>query len=434
MSLSVLPGGLRVVTEEMPGVRSASVGVWVGVGSLDESTRLAGASHYLEHLLFKGTRARSASEIAFAIDGIGGEINAFTSHEYTCYYAHVLADHADVAIDVVCDVVLHARISSADVELERSVILDEIAMRDDDPEDNLNDVFAAQVFAGHPIGDPVIGTDESIGRLTRTQIHGYYRRRYQPQAMVVAVAGGVRHQDVVRSVRRAFAERLGDGRAPHPPRRGPAFADPGPGLAFGSRDSEQAHLCAGVPALPREHPDRPALVVLSTALGGGMSSRLFQRIREDRGLTYSCYAATSAYASAGSLSVYAGCHPDNLGIVAELIHAELDDIVAHGLTTDEIARAQEQLCGSMVLGLETSDARMSRIGRRALVRRRYVSVEEEIAAFRAVTAEQLGAVARRLLDRPYSVAVVGPYERRADLPAAVHAMARPGRRGSRPVR
>ena len=219
VSLSVLPGGLRVVTETVPGARSASVGVWVGVGSADETQRLAGASHYLEHLLFKGTRTRSGAEIATAMDAVGGELNAFTSHEYTCYYAHVLAENADLAIELVCDVVLDATLSGADVDTERMVILEEIAMREDDPEDTLADLFAEQVFAGHPVAAPVIGTMESIEAMSRIQIAGYYRRRYTPDRMVVAVAGGIDHARVVRWVRQAFAgHRLGSDAAPGSPR------------------------------------------------------------------------------------------------------------------------------------------------------------------------------------------------------------------------
>src|SRR6478672_945715 len=206
---SVLPGGLRVVTESVPGARSASVGVWVGVGSVDETPRLAGASHYLEHLLFKGTKYRTGYEIADAVDAVGGELNAFTSHEYTCFYARILAEEAQLAVGLVCEVVLDATIAAADVDVERQVILEEIAMRDDDPEDTLADVFAGAVFAGHPVASPVIGTVETITAMSRTQVAGYYRRRYSLDRMVVAVAGGVDHADVLRWVRAAFRERLG---------------------------------------------------------------------------------------------------------------------------------------------------------------------------------------------------------------------------------
>src|ERR1700712_4849758 len=220
VTLSVIPGGLRVITESVPGARSASVGIWVGVGSVDETPKLAGASHFLEHLLFKGTARRTGKEIASAIDAVGGELNAFTSHEYTCYYAHVLASSAELAVDIVCDVVLDAVITSADVDIERQVILEEIAMRDDDPEDTLGDAFASAVFAGHPVADPVIGSENTITAMSRTQIAGYYKRRYSPEKMVVSVAGGIDHGDVVRWVRKAFGSRLDADVAPDLPRLG----------------------------------------------------------------------------------------------------------------------------------------------------------------------------------------------------------------------
>ncbi|MBN9610398.1 MAG: peptidase M16 [Actinobacteria bacterium 69-20] len=424
VALSVLPGGLRVVTETMPASRSASIGVWVGVGSVDEAGSLAGVSHYLEHLLFKGTKARTGVQIAGSIDAVGGELNAFTAHEYTCYYAHVLAHDAATAVDVVCDVVLNARIAAADVETERSVILDEIAMRDDDPDDSLAEAFAARLFAGHPVGDPVSGTAESVAALSRRQVHGYYRRRYDPRSMVIAVAGGVAHRDVVRWVRAAFADRLDPAQGPQAVRAGAGFTDPGPSVRVVTRDIEQAHLTLGVPALPRHHPDRFALAVLSTAFGGGMSSRLFQRIREQNGLTYSCYSSTSAYADTGSWSMYAACQPANLSIVADLIRRELEAVATDGFTGDELALARGQLCGGTVLGLEDSESRMNRLGRRVLTASRYLPLDDELDAIRRVTGDEVTAMARRLLTRPATVAVSGPYSRARELPGPLRALAR----------
>lgn len=423
-SVTTLPSGLRIVTEAVPGSRSASIGVWVAVGSVDESPGLAGTSHYLEHLLFKGTSRRDAATIAGLIDMVGGELNAFTAHEYTCYYAHVLAGDAARAIDVVCDVVLHARIASRDVETERSVILDEIAMRDDDPADSLAEAFAARLFAGHGVGDPVSGTARSVHGLTRTQIHGYYRRRYDPSRMVVAVAGGVTHREVVRRVREAFAEFEAAARTPVPPRSGPGLTPVKPSVGLLARDTEQAQLTIGAPALPRHHPDRFALAVLSTALGGGMSSRLFQRIREEHGLAYTCYSSTSAYADTGSWSLYTACQPANLSAVAELMAAELAAVAADGISADELHLAQGQLCGATVLGLEDTESRMNRIGRRALTSHRYVSLDDELAAIRGVTGDEVTAMARSLLSAPLTVEVCGPFERLRDLPDSVRRLAR----------
>jgi len=417
---SELPGGLRVVTESVPGARSASVGVWVGVGSVDETPRLAGASHYLEHLLFKGTKYRSGYAIADAVDAVGGELNAFTSHEYTCYYARILAEEAELAVGLVCEVVLDAIIAAGDVDVERQVILEEIAMRDDDPEDTLADVFAGALFAGHPVAYPVIGTVQTIEAMTRSQVAGYYRRRYSPDKMVVAVAGGVEHAAVLRWVRAAFRERLSApdiASSPAAFRGRRAVPKPLRQAVVVERDTEQAHLCLGVPSGDRNSPDRTARAVLSAALGGGMSSRLFRSIREERGLAYSCYSATAAYADVGSFSVYAGCQPENLGEVAKLIGEELALVAESGLRPAELARVKGQLAGSLVLALEDTESRMSRIGKTLLVRKDFRSIEDELAEIRSVTADDVGALAKRLLSRPLSAAVVGPYASSDELPA-----------------
>jgi len=414
---SELPGGLRVVTESVPGARSASVGVWVGVGSVDETPRLAGASHYLEHLLFKGTKYRTGYEIADAVDAVGGELNAFTSHEYTCYYARILAEEAELAVGLVCEVVLDATVAAADVDTERMVILEEIAMRDDDPEDTLADLFAAAVFAGHPVASPVIGSIETITGMSRTQVAGYYRRRYTPDKMVISVAGGVDHADVLRWVKAAFRERLSlEAANPAGFRSRRGRTSPLRRAAVVERDTEQAHLCVGVPSGDRNDPYRTVLAVLTSALGGWRSSRLFRSIREERGLAYSCYSASSAYSDVGSFSVYAGCQPDHLGEVAKLIGQELALVAESGLAENELARVKGQLAGSLVLALEDTESRMSRIGKTLLVRKEFRSIEDELAAIRAVSQADVGALAKRLLSRPMTAAVVGPYASTDDLP------------------
>lgn len=423
VTLSVLDGGLRVVTESVPGSRSVSVGVWVGVGSVDEQPSLAGASHYLEHLLFKGTRNRTGPEIAALMDAVGGEFNAFTSHEYTCYYAHVLAEQTELAVDVVCDVVLDATITTADVEMERSVILEEIAMRDDDPEDLLADAFSEGVYAGHPVAAPVIGSTDSVAGMQRSQVVGYYRRRYAPEKMVVALAGDVDHRAVVRMVKKAFGGRLSGAVRPQPPRSSMGIARPDRRIRLVSKDSEQAHLMVGGLGLGREDPRRYTLAVLSTALGGGMSSRLFRSIREERGLAYSCYATSHSYADVGAFSIYAGCHPKNLGDVAAVIRSELADLVSDGLLDDEVQRAKGQLTGSLVLGLDDTESRMSRIGRSVLTRSTFVPVDADLRALESVRTDQVNALAAELLAAPLSAAVVGPYRRRTDLPDQVIGLA-----------
>ena len=307
---TVLPGGLRVVTEYVPSVRSASVGVWVNVGSRDESPAVAGAAHFLEHLLFKSTPTRDSVQIAQAMDAVGGELNAFTAKEHTCYYAHVLDEDLELAVDLVADVVLNGVCAPDDVELERDVVLEEIAMRDDDPEDTIDDVFLSAMFGDHPVGRPVIGSVDSVSAMTRSQLHSFHVRRYTPERMVVAVAGNVEHRHVVALVRRYFGGHLVRGRTPREPRGGAGRLSGAPGLALVNRDCEQTHLTLGVRVPGRHWPHRWALTVLNTALGGGLSSRLFQQIRETRGLAYSVYSSIDTFSDSGALSVYAACLPE----------------------------------------------------------------------------------------------------------------------------
>jgi predicted Zn-dependent peptidase len=407
---TVLPGGLRIVTEAMPGVRSASVGIWVGVGSVDEAPSVAGASHYLEHLLFKGTRRRSALDIASALDAVGGEFNAFTEKEHTCFYATVIDRDLPLAVDIVSDVVLDATVTAVDVEVERNVVLEEIAMRDDDPSDLLHDDFSTALFGDTPIGRPILGTVESINALTRNQVNGYYRRRYQPRSMVVAAAGAVEHTDVVRQVRAAFAGRLEADGEPAGVRGGPhARADQRPGVNVRNDDTEQANIVLGTVGLPRHDPRRFALSVLSTALGGGMSSRLFQSIREQRGLAYSTYSFTSQYAGTGLFGVYAGCQPGKAEEVLGLMRAELDDVAVNGLRSDEIERAKGQVRGSMVLGLEDPGARMTRIGKSELAYGEILGLDDLMARVDSVTAADVMALASELLHQPRALSIVGPF-------------------------
>ncbi|ATL72109.1 insulinase family protein [Nocardia terpenica] len=417
---SVLPGGLRVVSEHVPGVRSASIGVWVGVGSRDESPTVAGAAHFLEHLLFKATPTRSALEIAQAVDAVGGELNAFTAKEQTCYYAHVLDEDLPLAVELVSDVVLNGLCRAEDVGVERQVVLEEISMRDDDPEDMVGDVFLTALFGDHPVGRPVIGTVESIESMTAAQLRGFHQRRYRPERMVVAVAGNVEHEHTVELVRRAFAGRLDPTREPAPRREGRFRTRTPPQLHWIHRDSEQAHLVFGVRAFGRhEGAKRWPLSVLNTVLGGGLSSRLFQRIREERGLAYSVYSSVDTFADTGAFSVYLGCQPENLGQVATLAREVLEEVAADGISDAECARAKGSLRGGLVLGLEDSGSRMNRIGRSELSYGNHRSVSETLARIDAVTTDEVSAVARTLLSRPFAASVAGPYRRTRDLPSAV---------------
>jgi predicted Zn-dependent peptidase len=410
-----LPGGLRVLTETMPGVLSATVGIWVGVGSRDETDAVAGSSHFLEHLLFKGTGSRSALEIATAMDAVGGEMNAFTAKEHTCYYANVLASDLPLAVTLLGDLVTDALNTAADLESERTVVLEEIAMRDDEPSDLVHDLFAETLFGGTALGRSVLGTVESIEALTRDDVDGWYRRRYTVPSVVVTAAGRVEHQQVLDLVAAAFGARLSGPARPAPLRTGDQAAT-GPARPTGlvRRRTEQTHLLLGSVGIGRLDERRYAAAVLETAVGGGMSSRLFQEIREKRGLVYSVGSSLSHYAGTGSFSVYAGCSPKRVPEVLRLVREELARVAAEGLTVEEVARGRGQLKGGMVLGLEDTGSRMSRLGKSELSYGEYLPVREVLDRLDGVDEQQVRAVAAELLTRETCLAVVGPY-RESDL-------------------
>jgi len=410
---TVLPGGLRVITESMPQVRSVAFGIWVGVGSRDETPRLAGASHFLEHLLFKGTPRRDALEIAAVMDAVGGEMNAFTAKEYTCYYARVLDTDLPLAVDVLADMVGSSLVAKADVESERGVILEEIAMHDDQPDDVVHDAFAAAMFGEHPLGRPVIGTVDSIEGITRAGVHGYWRRRYRASDMVIAAAGNLDHATLVRLVRKAFgaAGMLDDADAvPAAPRVGSRPPAVSGGVRVIRRPTEQAHLVLGTGGIARRDERRYALAVLNNALGGGMSSRLFQEVREKRGLAYSVYSYHSQYADTGLFGVYAGCAPGKVHDVLGLCREQLDLVTARGVTDEELSRAKGQLKGSMVLGLEDTSSRMSRLGKGELVYGEILTVDEIIRRVDSVTLDDVRAVAGEVISGAMGLAVIGPFD------------------------
>ncbi len=408
---TILPGGLRVVTEAMPGVRSATIGVWVGVGSRDEAPTLSGASHFLEHLLFKGTPSRSAMDLSVEMDTVGGEFNAFTAKEYTCFHARVLDEDLPLAVDVLGDMVTSSRITAEDVEAEREVILDEIAMHDDDPDDVVHDLYAETAWGGSPLGRPIAGGAESIRTLTRAQITRYYRTRYRPESMVVAVAGNLDHASVVRLVRRAFGRAgfLADPNArPLPVRRGDRQKKTATGRVLATRPFEQVNLVLGVNALVRTDQRRYTLGVLNAALGGGTSSRLFQEVRERRGLAYSVYSFASHYADAGMFGVAVGCLPSRVDDVLAVVRSELRKLAEDGLTGEELERGKGQLRGGLVLGLEDSGSRMSRIAKAELLYDELPSIDEVIRRINAVTLEDVQLLAKELFTQPETLAVVGP--------------------------
>jgi predicted Zn-dependent peptidase len=409
---TVLPGGLRVITEAMPSVRSVSFGVWVGVGSRDETLAQAGSSHYLEHLLFKGTKRRDALEISAALDAVGGEMNAFTAKEYTCFYARVLDNDLPIAVDVISDMMTSSLVRSVDVDSERGVILEEIAMHEDDPGDVVHDAFAEALYGDTPLGRPILGTVDSINSLKRSAINGYYRRRYKPENMVVAVAGNIDHAKVVRLVSKAFAPALaGSDALPAAPRVGGRA--PSSNLGVSSvvrRPTEQAHLVLGMPALARVDERRFALGVLNAALGGGMSSRLFQEVREKRGLAYSVYSYAAHHAETGMFGVYAGCQPNRVHEVLNICREQLAMAAYSGITAEELVRGKGQLAGSLVLGLEDTGSRMSRLGKSELVYGELLTVDEVLARIDAVSLDDVRAVASEVLSAKPTLAVIGPFE------------------------
>ncbi|HZC42081.1 MAG TPA: pitrilysin family protein [Streptosporangiaceae bacterium] len=420
---SVLPAGLRVVTQQLAGSRSAAVGMWVAVGSRDEPTAVAGAAHYLEHLLFKGTARRTALDISSEMDAVGGEMNAFTTKEYTCYYARVLDEDLPLAIDVLSDMVAGSLLEPRDVDAERGVILDEIAMNEDDPADAVHEAFAAQLFGDSPLGRPILGTAGSINGITRDQIAEHYTARYTPDQLVVAVAGNVDHDTAVADIRRAFAPVLAGEAAPAAPRlaamAGPDGHPAGTGVRLVSRGIEQANLVLGCQGVARTDDRRFPLGVLNAALGGGMSSRLFQEIREKRGLAYAVYSFASQHADTGIWGLYAGCLPSKAEEVLAICQEEVARITADGLTDAELDRGKGQLRGSIVLGLEDPSSRMSRLGKSELVYPRLEPVEEILAAIDAVTHDDVREVAAQVLANPKALAVVGPFDDAAAFTAAL---------------
>jgi predicted Zn-dependent peptidase len=402
--LTTLPAGIRVVTETLPGARSVTTGFWVGVGARDEAPAVAGASHFLEHLLFKGTEQRSAAAIARAVDAVGGDMNAFTAQEHTAYYTRLPAGELELGLDVLSDVLWSPAFREHEVEAERQVILEELAMEEDTPDDRVLTLLAEALFPEHSLGREVLGTRDSIESMTREGIRSFHDAWYRPGNVVVAAAGAIDHDAVVAGVERRLAGRVG-GEAPD---RVAPVDDPVP-LATLVRRTEQAHLAIGYRALPKRDPDRFALEVLNHVLGGGASSRLFQTIREERGLAYSVFSYPVAYRDCGALVLYVGTAPQRLAEVQRLVEDELDRFVQDSVTADELRVATGYLTGSMVLALEDSGGCMSRVGKAVLNHGEVADLDVILDRYRSVTTDDVLRVARRVLGGgERSVALVGP--------------------------
>lgn len=402
--LTVLPNGLRVITEEMPSLRSLAVGCWVDTGTRDEQPAEAGASHFLEHLLFKGSERLSARAIAETFDSIGAESNAFTSKDYTCFWARFLDQDLATGLDVLSEMLQRPAFRQNEIDAERSVVIEEINMNEDDPSDVAFEEFTQAVFEDHPLERPVLGTRESIRAMTHDDIAGYWQRRYTPGSTVVAMAGSVDHDQVVKLVDSHFGDWTGDAIDHHT-----VPAEPRPHVRLASRETEQAHLVLGGSGIDRADDRRWAFQVLHHVLGGGMSSRLFDEIREKRGLAYAVYSFRMAHADAGAWGVYVGTTPGQAGTALELIEKEIDKVIEEGITAEELERAKGSMRGGLALAMEDANSRMVRLGRDELIGAPHYSVDERLALLDAVTLDDVREVANQVMVGPKVMGAVGPF-------------------------
>jgi predicted Zn-dependent peptidase len=405
--LTSLPGGEHVISERLDGVRSVALGLWIGAGSRDETPAKAGISHFIEHLLFKGSDRFSAQEIAELFDAMGGELNAATSRETTVVYTRVPDQALERALDVMADMVF--RPSFADVDAEREVVLEEIAMVEDNPQDLVHDLAAEAVFGAHPLGRPVIGSADVVARVGLRSLRAYHRSAYVGTNVVLSAAGNVDHE---RLVELFTARRSDGGRAPALARK-PLVRPPAPGLRFLRKDTEQYHVCLAGPGIRRSDERRYAASLLDAIVGGSASSRLFQEIREKRGMAYAVYTYGSQYVDAGQIGLYVGTREDNLNECLEVAARELVDVGAGNLRPGELQRAKENLTGRLLLSLESTSSRMTRLGRALVTGTELVGIEETLARIAAVTEEDVAALAAALLaPEGLSAAGIGPSEQR----------------------
>jgi predicted Zn-dependent peptidase len=404
--LTTLPNGLRIITETMPSLRSVAMGCWVDTGARDENDNEAGVSHFLEHLLFKGSDKLSAREVNETLDAIGAESNAFTSKEATCYWTRLLDQDLAVGMDVLSEIIQRPAFRLNEIDSERQVVVEEINMNDDDPSDVVFENFSTAVFANHPLQEPVLGTRESIRSMTRDDIHGYWKRRYGAGSLVVAAAGSVDHDSFVDLVAERFGDWSGDSVAHH---NGPAEIQPT--VALTPRDTEQAHLVIGGPGLDRSDERRWAFEVLNHVMGSGMSSRLFREVREERGLAYAVYGFKLAYADNGAWGVHVGTTPNQTDTAMTVIRDELAKVVDEGITPEELERAKGSMRGGLALSLEDSNSRMVRLGRDELAGMPHLSVDERLEKLEGVDLDHVKAVAGDIYGAPTRVmGAVGPFD------------------------
>jgi len=407
-----MKNGIRVVTEEIPYVNSVSVGIWVKVGSRNETVNVNGVSHFIEHMLFKGTPNRSAKEIANSIDKIGGQLNAFTSKESTCYYAKVLDSHFDIALDVLSDMFLNSSFIKEEIEKEKGVIMEEINMYEDSPEDLVHDLFSQGVWSGNPLGMSILGTEESLYALNRESIVDYYKENYIPENIVVSVVGNIKHEAVVEKVEKHL------GHLPTASKRISIIEKPSfdPIKITRNKDTEQVHLCIGFEGVETDHELFYPLLTMNNIFGGAMSSRLFQNIREDKGLAYSVFSYPSSYQDCGLYSIYAGMKPTQLKTVAQLIMEEVHEMMAKGLTEEELFDSKEQMKGSYTLGLESTSGRMISIGKSELMYNRIHSPAEVLEKIDKVDMDSVNRAIKTVFDlNRMGGAVIGSFDDKVDL-------------------
>lgn len=409
----ILKNGVRIVTEEIPHVRSVSLGLWVGAGSRDEDDTNSGISHFIEHMLFKGTQKRTARELAEALEAVGGQLNAFTTKEYTCFYVRVLDEHLDLAIDVLSDMFFNSQLSANDLDTERRVVLEEISMYEDSPDELIHDLFARTIWKEHRLGRPILGSVDSIQSLTRETLVNYLHRQYRPDRLVIAAAGHISHEVLVDKLQPLYE----GWQRPNPT----AFKeDEAPrtqsAIVSQKKDTEQVHLCLGVPGLSHEDERLYALYVLNNVLGGGVSSRLFQEIREQRGLAYSVYSYHTAYRDSGLLGIYAGTGPANVTQILELLMKEVNQIKMEGILDSELQRTKDQIKGGMYLGLESVSTRMTRLGRSELCHNRVIDPDEVIEKVDAIQHEDILSLASELfIPEKFSAVAIGPGDHAPEL-------------------
>jgi len=402
---SILSNGVRVVSEAIPYVKSVTIGIWVGTGSRSENEYNHGIAHFIEHMVFKGTDNRSAKDIAEMVDEVGGQLNAFTGKEYTCYYIQVLDTHLELALDVLSDMLLSSKFDGADINREREVVLEEVHMYEDTPDELVHDIHLSNIWAGHALGRNIIGTIPSIEKFDENVIHQYYSDFYTSDNIVIAAAGNLTHDKLEALSERYFGKMRGSKKHPlmiEPPKIVPANT-------IQIKAVEQVHLCIGTTSVPQSSPDIYALHILNNILGGGISSRLFQSIREEKGLAYSIYSYQTNYSDCGLFTIYAGTRPSNTAQVTELIWQNIVALKAKGITSRELSKTKEQLKGGLLLGLESSSSRMSRIGKMEITLGKHITLDEVVAKIDNVSLEDVSQMTKQLFNpETLCITALGP--------------------------